>query len=150
MPPRTGQLPSAADYLAWYQQDIGADSDTVKKVQTQLRQFAAFCARRFEPGGNRAASGSSSGSRTRVTRRRRKEPALTQTEAATLLEEGINAALPPDRRDAAVHRECDRANWSHWSGATSSSSARLSVVEIRGTAHNNQRAEQPQRIETYP
>jgi hypothetical protein len=38
----------AAEYLDWYQHDIGADSDTIKKFRTQLRQFAAFCARTFD------------------------------------------------------------------------------------------------------
>ena len=85
--------PSAAEYLAWYQHDIGADADTVKKVQTQLRQFAGFCAQRF---ANQEAIGpalddlriSSSHDRAPAT-----QTALTPAEATTLLQK---ASTPRD------------------------------------------------------
>ncbi len=76
----------AAEYLAWYQDDMGANSDTVKKVQTQLRQFGAFCTRQL---GNREAIGPAlqdikiSGAH---DQKRVKQPPLTQAEAAALLE----------------------------------------------------------------
>jgi integrase len=140
---------AAADYLAWYQQDIGADSDTVKKVQTQLRQFAAFCARRF---GNQEAIGPPL-DQLRISNARdqasAKEPALTQTEAATLLEK---ASTPRDRLIVAMllytgMRPSELV-------ALERSNIKLertpSVVEIRGTAHNNQRAKQPAAYRDVP
>ena len=125
----------AADYLAWYQRDMGADSDTVKKVRTQLRQFAGFCARQF---GNREATGpalenlriSSAHDQEPV-----KEPALTQTEATRLLQK---ASTQRDRLIVAMllytgMRPSELV-------ALEESHIRLDrtppVVEIRGTAHN--------------
>jgi integrase len=127
--------PIAAEYLAWYQHDMGADSDTVKKVQTQLRQFAGFCARRF---GNQEATGpalehlriSSTTDQEPVTK-----PALTQAEVATLLEK---ASTPRDRVIIAMllytgMRPSELV-------ALDESHIRLErtppVVELRGTAHN--------------
>jgi integrase len=86
--------PVAAEYLAWYQHDMGADSDTVKKVRTQLRQFAGFCARRF---GDREATGPAL-ENLRISSAQDQElvnmPALTQSEAATILQK---ASSPRDR-----------------------------------------------------
>jgi integrase len=130
---------AAAEYLAWYQQDMGADSDTVKKVRTQLRQFAGFCARRF---GNREATGpalenlniSSAHDQERV-----KEPALTRAEATTLLQK------------APTPRDCLIVAMLLYTGmrpselvALDESHIRLErtppVVEIRGTAYNKHEA----------
>jgi integrase len=76
----------AAEYLEWYQHDIGADSDTIKKFRTQLRQFAGFCARTFD---NREASGPALDD-LRVSRAHDQKPAtetaMTKAEATTLLQ----------------------------------------------------------------
>jgi integrase len=86
----------AAAYLDWYQYDIGADPDTVKKFQTQLRQFAAFCARKFD---NREATGPALDD-LKISRAHDQKPArqtaLTQAEATTLLQK----ASPP--RDSLI------------------------------------------------
>jgi integrase len=127
--------PLAAEYLDWYQHDIGADSDTVKKVRTQLRQFAAFCARRF---GNQEATGPALANLTISSahdQETAKEPALTQAEAATLLQK------------ASAHRDCLIVAMLLYTGmrpselvALDESSIRLDstppVVEIRATAYN--------------
>ncbi len=126
--------PSAAEYLAWYQHDIGADADTVKKVQTQLRQFAGFCAQRF---ANQEAIGpalddlriSSSHDRAPAT-----QTALTPAEATTLLQK------------ASTPRDCLIVAMLLYTGirpgelvALDESHMRLEstppVVEIRGTAY---------------
>jgi integrase len=133
---------AAADYLAWYQQDIGADADTVKKVQTQLRQFAGFCARRF---GNQEAIGPPL-DQLRISSARdqasAKETALTQAEAATLLEK---ASTQRDRLIVAMllytgMRPSELV-------ALERSNIKLDrvppVVEIRGTANSNQRTKVP-------
>jgi integrase len=86
----------AAEYLDWYQHDIGADSDTIKKFRTQLRQFAGFCARKFD---NREATGPALDD-LKISRAHDQKPArqtaLTQAEATTLLQK----ASP--RRDSLI------------------------------------------------
>jgi integrase len=86
----------AAEYLDWYQHDIGADSDTIKKFRTQLRQFAGFCARKFD---NRQAAGPALDD-LKISpvhdRKPAKEIALTRAEANTLLQK----ASP--RRDSLI------------------------------------------------
>jgi integrase len=127
--------PIAAEYLDWYQHDIGADSDTIKKFQTQLRQFAAFCARKFD---NREATGPALDD-LRVSRAddqmRATETALTRAEADTLLQKASY------RRDSLI------VSMLLYAGirpselvALDESHIRLErtppVVEIRGTAYN--------------
>lgn len=125
----------AAEYLAWYQDDIGADSATVKKLQTQLRQFGAFCERQF---GNREATGpaledlriSSASDHPRV-----KQSPLTHTEATRLLEQ---ASTQRDRLIVATllytglrPSELVALEESHIRLDSSPQ-----VVEVRGTAHS--------------
>jgi integrase len=127
--------PLAAEYLHWYQHDIGADSDTIKKFQTQLRQFAAFCARTFD---NREATGPALDD-LRISRaddqRSARETALTRAEATTLLQK------------ASPRRDCLIVAMLLYTGmrpgeliALDENHIRLErtppVVEIRGTAHN--------------
>jgi integrase len=133
----TGQV--AAEYLDWYQHDIGADSDTVKKVRTQLRQFAGFCALQFD---NREATGPAL-ENLRISNARDQEtankPALTQAEATRLLQK------------APTPRDCLIVAMLLYTGmrpselvALEESHIRLDrippVVEIRGTAYNKHEA----------
>jgi integrase len=84
----------AAEYLHWLQVDLRRDSATIKKVRSQLRSFGAYCDEHF--GTTDAAKGALT--RLRVSPatdyQRRKDPALTQSEAERLLKA---APSPRDR-----------------------------------------------------
>ena len=76
----------AVEYLRWFQIDMGRDSATIKKVRSQLRQFAAFCDERFgthmTDGVHLAGLRVSSG----TDEHRPEEPALTDSEAQALMQ----------------------------------------------------------------
>ena len=84
----------AAEYLRWLQFDMGRDSATIKKVRSQLRQLAAYCAEHL---GVSAAVGDQL-ERLRVSsapdERRPEDPPLTQGEVDVLLKK---APSPRDR-----------------------------------------------------
>jgi integrase len=131
--------PIAAEFLDWYQHDIGADSDTIKKFQTQLRQFAGFCERTFD---HREATGPALDD-LKISRANDEKlathTALTRVDANTLLQK----ALP--RRDGLIvamllytgMRPSELV-------ALDENNIRLEstppVVEIRGTAYNKYEA----------
>jgi len=87
---------AATDFLRWYQTEIKADADTVRKFRTQLRQFGRFCARKY---GLEDAIGPALDS-LRIAEGpsdpKEKTPALTQGEAKRLLKEA------PTQRDALI------------------------------------------------
>jgi integrase len=125
----------AADYLSWYQRDMGADSDTVKKIRTQLRQFAGFCARQF---GNREATGPALENLTISSAHDQesvKESALTQAEATKLLQKA-----PTERDRLIVAMLLYTGMRPSELVALEESHIRLDrtppIVEIRGTVHN--------------
>ena len=76
----------AAQYLTWYQQEIGADSQTVKKVQTQLRQFADFCAESLGYPTARGPSLTELRISSAADQQRSKEPPFTHAEVTALLD----------------------------------------------------------------
>jgi integrase len=124
----------AAEYLDWYQHDIGADSDTIKKFRTQLRQFAGFCARTFD---NRDATGPALDDLkiSPVTDRKpTKEIALTRAEGSTLLQRAS-----PQRDSLIVAMLLYTGIRPNELVALDENNIRLEstppVVEIRGTAY---------------
>ena len=87
---------AAAGYLRWYQLDMGADSDTVKKVRTQLRQFADFATAHLGATGAQGPQLTTLQISSATDRRDAKEAALTQGEATCLLREA------PSERDRLI------------------------------------------------
>ena len=84
----------AAEYLHWLQDDMRRDSATIKKVRGQLRSFGAYCDEHF--GTQHAAAGALTTLRVSPASDygRRRDPALTQSEADRLLK---TASTPRDR-----------------------------------------------------
>lgn len=81
----------AAEYLHWLQFDLRRDSATIKKVRGQLRSFGAYCNEHF--GTQQAAGGALTTLRVSPATdyERRRDPALTQTEAERLLKAELTA-----------------------------------------------------------
>ena len=75
----------AVAYMTWYQNEVGAHADTVRKVRTQLRQFARYCEKEL---GHDPAVGPSL-TNLRISRgtadQKSKVPAFTKQEAEVLI-----------------------------------------------------------------
>jgi len=81
----------AAEYLHWLQVDLRRDSATIKKVRGQLRSFGAYCDEHF--GTDHAGGGALTTLRVSPATdyERRRDPALTQGEAARLLRAALTS-----------------------------------------------------------
>ncbi|MGI8609782.1 MAG: tyrosine-type recombinase/integrase [Candidatus Dormibacteria bacterium] len=75
----------AAEYITWYQHEMGADADTAKKVRSQLRQFSEFCRDKYQHEAAVGAALTGLRINSAADADKKKEDALTKGEAERLM-----------------------------------------------------------------